>query len=88
MKLAEIERYVSTRLQKTKDMTRQLTFHISACQTIMDTLGSEFQALQTIEKLMLDCKDRKECLSYIERNIGTYTYIFLLLKLIKFIIKL
>ncbi|EFN66268.1 Vacuolar protein sorting-associated protein 33B [Camponotus floridanus] len=60
MKLAEMERYVSTRLQKTKDMTQQLTFHISACQTIMDTLGSEFQALQTIEKLMLDCKDRKE----------------------------
>ncbi|GAB1867074.1 Vacuolar protein sorting-associated protein 33B [Camponotus japonicus] len=72
MKLAEIERYVSTRLQKTKDMTRQLTFHISACQTIMDTLGSEFQALQTIEKLMLDCKDRKECLSYIERNIDEH----------------
>jgi len=52
-------------------MTQQLAFHISACQTIADTLGSEFQTLQTIEKLMLDCKDRKECLSYIDRNIGT-----------------
>lgn len=70
MKLAEMEKYVSTRLQKSRDTTRQLAFHISACQTIADTLGSEFQALQTIERLMLDCRDRKECLSYIERNIG------------------
>ncbi|XP_011647765.1 vacuolar protein sorting-associated protein 33B isoform X2 [Pogonomyrmex barbatus] len=67
MKLSEMERYVSTRLQKTRDMTRQLAFHISACQAIADKLGSEFQALRTIEKLMLDCKDRKECLNYIER---------------------
>ncbi|XP_029659027.1 vacuolar protein sorting-associated protein 33B [Formica exsecta] len=72
MKLAEMERYVSTRLQKTKDMTQQLAFHISACQTIADTLGSEFQALQMIEKLMLDCKNRKECFSYIERNIDEH----------------
>lgn len=66
-----MERYVSTRLQKTSNMTQRLAFHISACQTIADTLGSEFQALQMIEKLMLDCKDRKDCLSYIERNMGT-----------------
>ncbi|XP_050454305.1 vacuolar protein sorting-associated protein 33B isoform X2 [Cataglyphis hispanica] len=72
MKLAEMERYVSTRLQKTKNMTQQLAFHISACQTIADTLGSEFQALQMIEKLMLDCKNRKECFSYIERNIDEH----------------
>ncbi|XP_025988960.1 vacuolar protein sorting-associated protein 33B isoform X2 [Solenopsis invicta] len=72
MQLAEMERYVSTRLQRTRDMTRQLAFHISACQTIADTLGSEFQVLQTIEKLMLDCRDRKECLSYIERNIDEH----------------
>ncbi|XP_012226416.1 vacuolar protein sorting-associated protein 33B [Linepithema humile] len=72
MKLAEMERYVSTRLQKTGKRTQQLAFHISACQTIADTLGSEFQALQAIEKLMLDCKDRKECLSYIERNIDEH----------------
>ncbi|KAL0118265.1 hypothetical protein PUN28_009132 [Cardiocondyla obscurior] len=72
MKLNEMERYVSTKLQKTRDTTRQLAFHISACQTIADTLGSEFQVLQMIEKLMLDCKDRKECLSYIERNIDEH----------------
>ncbi|KYN38666.1 Vacuolar protein sorting-associated protein 33B [Trachymyrmex septentrionalis] len=72
MKLAEMERYVSTRLQRTRDMTQQLAFHISACQAIADTVGSEFQVLQTIEKLMLDCKDRKECLSYIERNIDEH----------------
>lgn len=72
MKLNEMERYVSTRLQRTRDTTRQLAFHISACQTIADTLGSEFQVLQTIEKLMLDCRDRKECLSYIERNIDEH----------------
>ncbi|XP_014474691.1 PREDICTED: vacuolar protein sorting-associated protein 33B [Dinoponera quadriceps] len=72
MKLSEMERYVSTRLQKSRDMTQQLAFHISACQTIADTLGSEFQALQTMEKLMLDCREKKECLSYIERNIDEH----------------
>lgn len=72
MKLAEMKKYVSTRLQKTEDTTRQLAFHISACQTIADTLGSEFQVLQTIEKQILDCRERKECLSYIEKNIGTF----------------
>ncbi|EZA58768.1 hypothetical protein DMN91_009216 [Ooceraea biroi] len=72
MKLVEMERYVSTILQKTRDTKQKLAFHISACQTIADTLGSEFQALQAIEKSMLDCKDRKECLSYIERNIDEH----------------
>lgn len=81
MKLAEMERYVSTRLQRTRDMTQQLAFHISACQAIADTVGSEFQVLQTIEKLMLDCKDRKECLSYIERNIGAFSNIRIKLEL-------
>lgn len=81
MKLAEMERYVSTRLQRTRDMTQQLAFHISACQAIADTVGSEFQVLQTIEKLMLDCKDRKECLSYIERNIGAFSETLELIKL-------
>jgi len=81
MKLVEMGKYVSTRLQKSSDTTQKLAFHISACQTITDTLGSEFKALQIIEKSMLDCKDRKECLSYIERNIGitiiTIIFIFI-----------
>ncbi|XP_054016483.1 vacuolar protein sorting-associated protein 33B [Hylaeus anthracinus] len=69
MKLSEMERYVATRLQKTRDTTRQLAFHISACQLIADTLGSDFQTLQKIEKFILECKERKECLAHIERHI-------------------
>lgn len=69
MKLSEMERYVQTRLQKTRDTTRQLSFHISACQTIADTLGSNFQSLQAIEKSIVECKERKECLNHIERHI-------------------
>ncbi|KAK2576573.1 hypothetical protein KPH14_005243 [Odynerus spinipes] len=72
MKLAEMERYVATKLRRTRDMTQQLAFHISACQTIADKLGSEFQTLQTIEKLILERKERKECLNYIERNIDEH----------------
>ncbi|XP_076235670.1 vacuolar protein sorting 33B [Calliopsis andreniformis] len=72
MKLSDIERYVATRLQKTRDMTRQLAFHISACQLIADTLGSDFQTLQKIEKSILECRDRKECLNYIERHIDDH----------------
>ena len=72
MKLSEMERYIATRLQKTRDMTRQLAFHISACQLIADTLGSDFQFLQKIEKSVLECKERKECLNYIERYIDDH----------------
>ena len=72
MKLSEMERYIATRLQKTRDMTRQLAFHISACQLIADTLGSDFQILQKIEKSVLECKERKECLNYIERYIDDH----------------
>ncbi|KOC61594.1 Vacuolar protein sorting-associated protein 33B [Habropoda laboriosa] len=54
MKLAEMERYVATRLQKTRDLTRQLAFHISACQLIADTLSSDFQILQRLEKWILE----------------------------------
>lgn len=86
MKLAEMEKYVSTRLQKTSNMTQQLAFHISACQIIADTLGSEFQTLQTMEKLMLDSRERKECLSYIERNMGIF-FVFIF-KLIYVMIKI
>lgn len=70
MKLSEMERYVATRLQKTRDLTRQLAFHISACQLIADTLSSDFQTLQKIEKCMLECRERKECLGHIERYVG------------------
>lgn len=69
MKLAEMGQYVMTKLRKTRNMAQQLAFHISACQAIADKLGSEFQTLQAIEKLILERKERKECLNYIERNI-------------------
>lgn len=71
MKLSEMETYVTTQLQKTRDLTQQLAFHISACQLIADTLSSDFQTLQEIEKYMLECRERKECLNYIERYVGT-----------------
>ncbi|XP_043797198.1 vacuolar protein sorting-associated protein 33B isoform X1 [Apis laboriosa] len=72
MKLSEMERYIATKLQKTRDLTRQLAFHISACQLIADTLSSDFQTLQKIEKCILECKERKECLNHIERYINNH----------------
>ncbi|KAF3429180.1 hypothetical protein E2986_08522 [Frieseomelitta varia] len=72
MKLSEMETYVTTQLQKTRDLTQQLAFHISACQLIADTLSSDFQTLQEIEKCMLECRERKECLNYIERYVDDH----------------
>lgn len=72
MKLAEMERYVATRLHKTRDLTRQLAFHIFACQLIADTLSSDFPTLQMIERWILECKERKECLNHIERYIDEH----------------
>lgn len=87
MKLSEMERYVTTKLQKTRDLTRQLAFHISACQLIADTLGSDFQTLQNIEKCTLECRERKECLNHIERYIGTYAFSCFIITL-RFVFKL
>lgn len=70
MELAEIGHYVRTRLQKTTEVKRQLALHIGACEAIIGALGSDFEALQSTEKSILDCTKRKECLDYIERNIG------------------
>ncbi|XP_015592020.1 vacuolar protein sorting-associated protein 33B isoform X2 [Cephus cinctus] len=72
MKLAEMERYVTTKLQKTTEIKRQLSFHISACEAIVGALGSAFEILQSIEKSILECHGRKECLDYIEKNIDDY----------------
>ncbi|KZC11405.1 Vacuolar protein sorting-associated protein 33B [Dufourea novaeangliae] len=60
MNISEMERYVATRLKKISDMTRQVGIHISTGQLIADTLGSDFQTLQQIEKSVLECKERKE----------------------------
>lgn len=72
MKLAEMECYVTTKLQKTTEIKRQLAFHISACEAIVGALGSAFEELKSTEKTILDCCGRKECLDYIERNIDDY----------------
>lgn len=70
MQLAEMKRYVATRLQKVTEAKRQLGFHIAACETIVGTLGPAFEMLQSVEKSILECRRRKECLEYIETNIG------------------
>ncbi|XP_074111189.1 vacuolar protein sorting 33B [Cotesia typhae] len=72
MKLAEMGHYVATRLSKTAEVKRLLASHISACEAIISALGSEFETLQSMEKSILECTKRKECLDYIERNINDY----------------
>ena len=70
MKLAEMKQYVKTTLKKTTEVKQQLEFHISACEAAIVALGSEFETLHSIEQSILECTRRKECLEYIERNIG------------------
>ncbi|XP_044579496.1 vacuolar protein sorting-associated protein 33B-like isoform X2 [Cotesia glomerata] len=72
MKLAEMGHYVATRLSKTAEVKRLLASHISACEAIISALGSEFETLQSMEKSILECTKRKECLDYIERYINDY----------------
>ena len=67
-----MKHYVATRLHKTAEVKGQLASHISACEAIVSALGSDFEALQNTEKSILDCASRKECLDYIERNIGMF----------------
>ncbi|KAF7987794.1 hypothetical protein HCN44_003657 [Aphidius gifuensis] len=69
MKLEEMGRYIATKLQKTTEVKKQLAAHITICEAIVNELGTEFESLQAIEKSILDCTKRKECLDYIERNI-------------------
>nr|XP_046478323.1 vacuolar protein sorting-associated protein 33B isoform X2 [Neodiprion pinetum] len=72
MQLAEMKRYVATRLPKVTEAKRQLGFHIAACETIVGELGAAFEALQSVEKSILECRRRKECLEYIETNIDKH----------------
>ncbi|XP_012261103.2 vacuolar protein sorting-associated protein 33B [Athalia rosae] len=72
MQLAEMKRYVATRLQKVTEAKRQLGFHIAVCETIVEALGPAFETLQSVEKSILDRSRRKECLEYIEANIDNY----------------
>lgn len=70
MQLADMTHYVSTRLHEMVEVKAQLASHISACEAIVGALGSDFEALQLTEKSILDCARKKECLEYIEKNIG------------------
>lgn len=70
MKIAEMQSYVSTKLMKSREITKQLAFHISACENIANTLGAEFRTLQLTEKSILESSRREECLYSIEKNIG------------------
>lgn len=72
MQLAEMKHYVATRLQKVTEAKRQLGFHIAACETIVGKLGPDFEMLQSVEKSILECRRRKECLEYIETNIDSH----------------
>lgn len=70
MELVDMKHYIATKLHKTAEVKSQLAAHISACEAIVGSLGSDFEELQFTEKSILDCARRKECLDYIERNIG------------------
>lgn len=48
----------------------QLQFHMSVYETVIHTLSSEFEALNSVEKSALDNTGKKESLEYIEKNIG------------------
>ncbi|XP_046741743.1 vacuolar protein sorting-associated protein 33B [Diprion similis] len=72
MQLAEMKRYVATKLPKVTEAKRQLGFHIAVCETIVGELGPDFEALQSVEKSILECRRRKECLEYIETNIDKH----------------
>ena len=67
-----MKHYVANTLKNTAEVKKQLEFHISACEAVVNNLSSEFEALHTIEKSALENSGKKESLDYIEKNIGMY----------------
>ncbi|XP_063220368.1 vacuolar protein sorting-associated protein 33B [Bacillus rossius redtenbacheri] len=70
MALNEIKQYVSTQLQKVTASKRALAYHIGACEVVIGEMGQSFENLHTVEQNMLDGRNRRENINYVEEHLA------------------
>lgn len=66
MAIQEMKRYISQELPSVTNTKKKLAYHISACEAIVSQMGNRFEALQTAEKNMLEGRNKRESITYIE----------------------
>ncbi|KAJ9581247.1 hypothetical protein L9F63_023573 [Diploptera punctata] len=66
MALQEMKHYVSTELQKVTAMKRSLAYHIGACEVIIGEMGHRFESLHQAEQNMLEGRNKRESVNFIE----------------------
>ncbi|KAJ8872984.1 hypothetical protein PR048_026600 [Dryococelus australis] len=70
MALNEMKQYVSTQLQKVTASKRALAYHIGACEVVIGEMGQSFETRHTVEQNMLDGRNRRENINYVEEHLA------------------
>ena len=66
MALHEMKHYVQTELQKVTAVKRSLAYHIGACEVIIGEMGQRFESLHQVEQNMLEGRNKRESINFIE----------------------
>lgn len=74
MKIGEIKEYIATQLQQSQKTKRSLSYHIGACEAIIDEMAHQFEALQNFEQNMLQGKCGKDSLLFLENGLLTRSF--------------
>lgn len=80
MNLYEIKEYVQTNLPKVTAQKKNLFKHLNICEQIVQNLGGNFEKQQNIEETIVNNKNKKQIMSYIEDVISTDPHKYNLLR--------
>lgn len=66
MAIHEMKQFISKELSAVTNFKKKLSYHISACEAIISHMGHRYEGLQNAEQNILECRSRRETLTYIE----------------------
>ncbi|CAB0007529.1 unnamed protein product [Nesidiocoris tenuis] len=66
MELDEMKQFISNELSVVTNFKKKLSYHISACESIITQMGRRYEGLQSAEQNILECRNRRETMTYIE----------------------
>lgn len=73
--------YVETKLQKVTLFKQNLVNHVLACETIISEMSNKFENLKLTETEMLNNRNKKSNLNFIDENFGTDIHMYNSLRL-------
>ena len=86
MNLYEMKEYVQTNLPKVTAQKKNLFKHLNICEQIVQELGGNFEKQQNIEENIVNNKNKKQIMSYIDELVSIDAHKFNLLRLVEFIV--